>query len=79
MLPVADGSAVTAVVGEWARDPIPGVAAVPFEPPLMFPIDLASPAAPTDAERALVSTALRMRDAGGWLTHRPARTELPGD
>jgi hypothetical protein len=28
---------------------------------------------------ALVRTALRVRDSEGWLTDRPARTELPGD
>ena len=79
MLPVADGVAVSAIVGEWARDPIHGVAAVPFDPPLTFPIDLASSATPSDAVGSLVRAALRTRDAGGWLTHRPARTELPGD
>ena len=79
MLPVAQGAAVSAFVGEWAQDPIPGVVALPFDPPLTFPIDLASAAAPTDAERSLVEAALVLRDAGGWLTRRPARIELPGD
>ena len=79
MLPVADGAAVSVVVGEWEQEPIDGVAIVPFDPPLTFPIDLASSAAPSHAERSLVLAALRMRDASGWLTYRPARTELPGE
>ena len=76
MLPVADGEAVSVVVGEWVQESIQDVAAVPFDPPLTFPIDLAS--SPTGGE-LLVSTARRLRDAEGWLTHRPARTELPSD
>jgi hypothetical protein len=55
------------------------VAAVPFDPPLTFPIDLATSASPGDAERSLVRMALQMRDEAGWLTRRPARTQLPGD
>jgi LysR family transcriptional regulator, benzoate and cis,cis-muconate-responsive activator of ben and cat genes len=77
MLPVADGEAVSLFVGEWVQEPIPGVAAVPFDPPLSFPIDLAS--SPTDGGELLVTAARRLRDAEGWLTHRPARTELPSD
>ena len=77
MLPVANGEAVSVVVGEWVEEPIAGVAAVPFDPPLTFPIDLAS--APTDGGELLVSTARRLRDAEEWLTHRPAHTELPSD
>jgi DNA-binding transcriptional LysR family regulator len=77
MLPVADGEAVSVFVGEWVHESIAGVAAVPFDPPLSFPIDLAS--SPTDGGELLVSTARRLRDAEGWLTHRPARTELPTD
>jgi DNA-binding transcriptional LysR family regulator len=76
MLPVADGEAVSLVVGEWLQESIPGVAAVSFDPPLSFPIDLAS--SPTGGD-LLVTTARRLRDAEGWLTDRPARTELPGD
>jgi DNA-binding transcriptional LysR family regulator len=76
VLPVADGEAVSVFVGEWVQESIPGVAAVPFDPPLSFPIDLAS--SPTGGE-LLVTTARRVRDAEGWLTHRPARTELPAD
>ena len=79
MLPVAEGAAFSVFVGEWAVDPIPGVAAVPFDPPLTFPVDLASSPSPTDAGAALLRTALGLRDAGGWLTQRPARTELTGD
>ena len=77
MLPVADGEAVSVVVGEWVDAAIEGVAAVPFDPPLSFPIDFAS--APTDGGELLVSTARRLRDAEGWLTHRPARAELAKD
>ena len=76
MLPVAQGEAVSLFVAEWVEEPIAGVAAVPFDPPLTFPIDLAS--AP-DGGEPLVSTARRLRDAEGWLTHRPAHTELPSD
>jgi DNA-binding transcriptional LysR family regulator len=76
MLPVADGEAVSVLVGEWVQESIPNVAAVPFDPPLSFPIDLAS--SPTDGE-LLVTTARRLRDAERWLTHRPPRTELPSD
>jgi DNA-binding transcriptional LysR family regulator len=76
MLPVADGQAVSVFVGEWVQEAIPDVAAVPFDPPLSFPVDLAS--SPTGGE-LLVSTALRLRDAEGWLTHRRARAELPSD
>jgi hypothetical protein len=79
MLPVVEGAAVSVLVGEWAEDSIPGVVAVPFDPPLSFPVDLASPAAPTGAGAALLRMALDLRDAEGWLTHRPPRTELPGD
>jgi DNA-binding transcriptional LysR family regulator len=77
MLPVADGEAVSVLVGEWVQQEIPGVAAVPFDPPLSLPLDLAS----STAENAelLVETATRLRDAEGWLTHRHAQIELPGD
>jgi DNA-binding transcriptional LysR family regulator len=77
MLPVADGGAVSVFVGEWVQEAIPEVAAVSFDPPLSFPIDLAS--SPADGGELLVTTARRLRDAEGWLTHRPARTELPSD
>jgi hypothetical protein len=77
MLPVADGEAVSAFVGEWVQESIAGVAAVPFDPPLSFPIDFAS--SPTEDGEVLAGTARRLRDAEGWLTHRPARTELPSD
>ena len=77
MLPVADSEAVSLFVGEWAAESITGVAAVPFDPPLSFPIDLAS--SPADHGKLLVTTARRVRDAEGWLTHRPARAELPKD
>ena len=42
MLPVANGEAVSMFVGEWAAM-AEGVAAVPFDPPLSFPMDLVSP------------------------------------
>jgi DNA-binding transcriptional LysR family regulator len=77
MLPVAAGEAVSAFVGEWVQESIAGVAAVPFDPPLSFPIDFAS--SPTEDGEVLASTARRLRDAEEWLTHRPAQTELPSD
>jgi DNA-binding transcriptional LysR family regulator len=75
---VANGEAVAVVVRDWAES-MADVAVVPFDPPLSFPVDLASswPAA-ADVE-ALVETALRFRDAEGWLTRRSAMTELPED
>jgi len=76
---VASGEAVSVLVAEWVRQPIPGVAVVPFDPPLSFPTDLASRWPPTDGVLALVRAACRLRDAEGWLTHRTARSELPGD
>ena len=56
-----------------------GVAAVPFDPPLSFPMDLASCWPPTAQVDALVEVALHARDEAGWLTQRRARTELPED
>lgn len=79
MLPVADGEAVSACVGDWAEATSPGVVTVPFDPPLSFPIDLASSGPATDASDLLVETALRLRDSEDWLGSRPARTELPSD
>jgi DNA-binding transcriptional LysR family regulator len=79
MLPVADGDVVSVFVGEWVEEAIAGVVAVPFDPPLSFPVDFASWFPPTEGGELLVETAGRLRDAEGWLTHRPARTELPGD
>jgi DNA-binding transcriptional LysR family regulator len=78
MLPVASGEAVSVVVAEWAAE-APAIAAVPFDPPLSFPMDLASclPAGP--AVEGLVTAALRIRDERSWLTQRHARTELPAD
>jgi DNA-binding transcriptional LysR family regulator len=78
MLPVANGEAVSQFVGEWTVEAA-GVAAVPFDPPLSFPMDLASCFPPSDEVTALVEAALRARDAHGWLTRRSARTELPED
>jgi DNA-binding transcriptional LysR family regulator len=79
VLPVADGEAVCPIVGEWASDAAAGVVAVPFDPALSFPTDLASRWPPTDEVAALVEAACRVRDTQGWLTQRPARTELPED
>ena len=79
MLPVADGDVVSVFVGEWVEEAIAGVVAVPFDPPLSFPVDLASWLPATDCAEFLVETVGRLRDAEGWLTHRPARTDLPGD
>jgi DNA-binding transcriptional LysR family regulator len=78
MLPVASGEAVSQFVGEWAAEAA-GVAAVPFDPPLSFPMDLASCWPPTKQIEALLVAALRARDAAGWLTQRRPRTELPED
>jgi len=78
MLPVANGEAVCPFVAECAAE-AEGVAAVPFDPPLSFPTDLASCWPPTDAVNELVETACRVRDAEGWLTQRPVRTDLPKD
>lgn len=78
VLPVANGEAVCPIVAEWALE-ADGVIAVPFEPPLTFPIDLASCWPPTPAVDALVAAARSARDAEGWLTERPPRTELPDD
>ena len=79
MPPVAGGEAVAVVVAEWAEDPRADFAAVPFDPPLTFPIDLASCWPATDAVAVLVRAAQRLRDAEGWLSERAARTELPDD
>lgn len=76
VLPVANGEAVCPFVAEWAVE-APGVVAVPFDPPLSFPVDFASCWPPTEAVETLVEAALRVRDAEGWLTQRSARTELP--
>ena len=77
MLPVASGEVVSLFVGEWTHEPIPGVVAVPFDPPLTLPLDLAS--SPSDGGELVAATARRLRDAEGWLTQRPPRTELPQD
>ena len=79
MLPVADGEVVSVFVGDWTQESIAGVAAVPFDPPLTFPIDLATGQPPIEGAELLLQAALGLRDAEGWLTRRPARTELPGD
>jgi DNA-binding transcriptional LysR family regulator len=79
MLPVAGGEAVSVVVAEWATGWVAGLVAVPFDPPLSFPMDLASSWPPTEGVEALVRAACRVRDAEGWLTQRPARSERPGD
>jgi LysR substrate binding domain len=66
MLPVARGEAVSVVVEEWTDPPIAGIAAVPFDPPVTFPVDLASAAGAED----LAAAALRLRDSEGWLSTR---------
>jgi len=78
MLPVARGEAVSVFVAEWAAEAA-SVSAVPFDPPLSFPMDLASCWPADERVGELVAAALRARDAGGWLTQRPMRTELPED
>ena len=47
MLPVAKGEAVSLLVAEWQDESMAGVVAVPFDPPLSFPLDLASCWPPT--------------------------------
>ena len=76
MLPVAQGEAVSVVVAEWADDPAAGFAAVPFDPPLSVPFDLATPA---EGAGALVAAALRLRDEEGWLVHRPPYVQAAVD
>jgi hypothetical protein len=79
MLPVASGETVSVFVADWLEESISGVVAVPFDPPITFPTDLASCWPPTEGAELLVQAAMRVRAADGWLTHRPARTELPED
>jgi DNA-binding transcriptional LysR family regulator len=79
MVPVADGETASVFVRDWAEQARPRVVAVPFDPPLSFPIDLASAVAPTEGSGLLVEAALRLRDDEGWLSSRPARTQLPDD
>jgi len=76
---VAEGEALAAIVADWEDEPIAGVAAVAFDPPLELPIDLVSSLSSDDGIAVLVETACRLRDEQGWLTSRPARTELPPD
>jgi DNA-binding transcriptional LysR family regulator len=75
---VGSGEAVAVVVADWVES-MPHVVAVPFDPPLNYPTDLASRWPPTGAVDAVVHAAQRVRETEGWLTQRPARTELPGD
>ena len=79
MLAVSDGEAVSLFSQDWADESIAGIVAVPFDPPLTLPIDLVSWRSPSDGGGSLVQTARRVRDAEGWLMHRPARTEPPDD
>jgi hypothetical protein len=76
MLAVANGEAVSQLVAEWAGETA-GIAAVPFDPPLSFPLDLASSSPATEEVTSLLEAATRVRDANGWLTKRSPRTELP--
>ena len=78
MAHVGSSEAVAVVVADWAES-MPHVVAVPFDPPLSFPTDLASGWPPTEAVEAVVRAAQRVRDTEGWLTQRPARSELPDD
>jgi hypothetical protein len=77
--PVASGEGVSVLVADWAEEPGSDLVAVAFDPPLSFPIDLVSGWPPTEEVAQLVRTALRVRDAEGWLSVRLARTELPED
>jgi hypothetical protein len=76
---VAAGEAVAAIVADWGDEPIAGVAAVPFDPPLALPIDLVSSLSPKDGIDALVETACRLRDQQAWLTRRAERTGMRPD
>lgn len=78
MLYVANGEAVAVVVADWAES-MEHVVTVPFDPPLTFPMDLASSWPPTNGAEVIARAALRVRDAEGWLTVRGAATHLPGD
>jgi DNA-binding transcriptional LysR family regulator len=75
---VASGESVAVVVSDWTES-MPNVVALPFDPPLSFPTDLASSWPPTPAVEALIGTALRIRDTEGWLTQRSATTDMPED
>ena len=75
---MASGESVAVVVSDWTES-MPNVVALPFDPPLSFPTDLASNWPPTAAVETLVRTALEVRDAEGWLTERRATTETPED
>ena len=77
--PVAHGDAVAVMVADWAGDPGSGLVAVPFDPPINFPTDLVSMWPPTEEVASLLRIALQLRDSEGWLTERPARTDLPTD
>jgi hypothetical protein len=74
MLPVADGEAVSVFVAEWASEAIDGVAAVPFDPPLTFPVDLTTAG---EGAAPVLRAALRLRETAGWLSQRRPRSEQP--
>ena len=76
LLPVAAGEAVGVVTEEWAAGSSDFVA-VPFNPPLTMPLDIASRWPASDSAELLVELACEVRDREGWLTSRGARTELP--
>lgn len=73
VLPVAAGEAVAPVVSDWAETFGPDVVTVPFDPPITFPIDLAS----AEGADVVVDASLALRDAEGWLSRRSPRTERP--
>ena len=79
MLPVADAAVVAVFVAEWAQEAIAGVAAVPFEPPLTFPIDLTTARPAAAGAEVLRRVALDLRDREGWLTRRSVRAVLGAD
>ena len=78
MLHVASGEAVAVVVADWA-EAMANVVTVPFEPPLIFPMDLASRWPASEGVSAFVQTALELRDAEGWLSARGPATQVPAD
>ena len=77
MLPVAEGEAVSPVVADWTRETFAGVVAVPFDPPMSFPIDLAT-RQPADqhAERIVEATLASATARAGCRSGPPAH-ELP--
>ena len=73
-----EAEAVSILVAEWTREAIAGVVAVPFDPPLSFPIDLATRQSADQHGERIVRRLCASVTREGWLTQRPAHTTLPG-